>query len=513
MIRMMKFPAILLLVVLLQTSVMSYSQTITLSVKNAPIQSVLSEIKKQSGYEFFFNESVLENAKPVTIEVKNATIEETLKSCFENQPISYSIVHKTVVLKEKPANNKPEPALEVTLMGRVISEETKKPLPSVSVYLNNTSIGTRTNEAGIFILKGIPTGKFKLIASCIGYGTYAEILDPSSFTGDLVISLNPQTEELKALVVTSQGYEGWSTWGKLFTEIFIGTTPNSHACVLENPEVIKFRLNADNTLSAFAGVPLHVKNYALGYEINYQLEEFEFDLNSKVVIYNGYPFFKDLGLLNPKKAPKYEEARKAAYQGSVMHFMRAFYANNLVAAGFEVRSLKNISNPEKDRARKVMSIYKYTRVIDTADDGVERIVSAESWRPATVRKTIQIGDSTDYFKKAMLQPDTIISHQMISENDIRFTVDQSTIGLYFQDSMEVSYKLKTISNGYKWTSREHRHQTFPLSQFVFINKIPVYVLDNGFYYGPRDLKITGYWAWSENIANLLPFDYTPDKKK
>jgi TonB-dependent starch-binding outer membrane protein SusC len=56
---MMKFPAILLLVVLLQTSVMSYSQTITLSVKNAPIQSVLSEIKKQSGYEFFFNESVL----------------------------------------------------------------------------------------------------------------------------------------------------------------------------------------------------------------------------------------------------------------------------------------------------------------------------------------------------------------------------------------------------------------------------------------------------------------------
>ncbi len=195
-----------------------------------------------------------------------------------------------------------------------------------------------------------------------------------------------------------------------------------------------------------------------------------------------------------------------------MHFMRAFYANNLMAAGFEVRSLKNISNPEKDRARKVMSIYKYTRVIDTIDGGAERIVSAESWRAATVRKTIQITDSTDYFKKAMRQPDSVISHQMISAEDIRFTVDHSTIGLYSQDSMEVSYKLKAISNGYKWTTREHRRQTFPVSQFVFINKIPVYVLDNGNYYGPHDLKITGYWAWSENVATLLPFDYSPIKK-
>jgi CarboxypepD_reg-like domain len=407
--------------------------------------------------------------------------------------------------------NKPEPVANFTLKGRIISEGTKKPLNAVSVYLNNTSIGTYTNEQGIFILKGIPSGKFKLIASCIGYGTYAELLDPASFSGDFVISLSPQTEELKSLVVTSLGYEGWATWGKLFTEIFIGTTPNSHACVLENPEVIKFRLNADNTLSAFANVPIHIMNYALGYEINYKLEEFEFDFNSKVVIYNGYPLFKDLSLLHPKKALKYEKARKSTYQGSVMHFMRAFYSNSLEAAGFEIRSLKNISNPEKDRARKVMSIYKYTRVIDTTDVVAQQIVSAENWRPATVGKTIQITDSTDYFRKAMLLPDSVISHQMISAENIRFTVDHSTISLYSQDSMEVSYKLKAISSGYKWTTREHRHQTFPVSQFVFINKIPVYVLDNGYYYGPHDLKITGYWAWSETIATLLPFDYSPNK--
>jgi hypothetical protein len=42
-----------------------------------------------------------------------------------------------------------------------------------------------------------------------------------------------------------------------------------------------------------------------------------------------------------------------------------------------------------------------------------------------------------------------------------------------------------------------------------VNKVPVYVLSNGFHYGLNDLKITGYWAWSETLASLLPYDYQP----
>jgi hypothetical protein len=62
------------------------------------------------------------------------------------------------------------------LKGHVFSEENKKPLASVSVYLNNTSIGTITNDEGLFVLKDIPQGKFSLIATSVGFETYTTLL-------------------------------------------------------------------------------------------------------------------------------------------------------------------------------------------------------------------------------------------------------------------------------------------------------------------------------------------------
>ena len=67
---------------------------------------------------------------------------------------------------------------QAVLKGKVISEETQKPLASVSVYLNNTSLGSITNEDGIFIIRGIPSGKFRLVASCVGFETYVNMIDP-----------------------------------------------------------------------------------------------------------------------------------------------------------------------------------------------------------------------------------------------------------------------------------------------------------------------------------------------
>jgi hypothetical protein len=45
--------------------------------------------------------------------------------------------------------------------------------------------------------------------------------------------------------------------------------------------------------------------------------------------------------------------------------------------------------------------------------------------------------------------------------------------------------------------------------FVFLREQPVFVLVNVYYYKPYDLKITGYWAWSETISTRLPYDYNP----
>ena len=397
---------------------------------------------------------------------------------------------------------------QAVLKGKVISEETQKPLASVSVYLNNTSLGSVTSEDGVFIIRGIPSGKFRLVASCVGFETYVNMIDPRTVGKDFVISLKPKAEELQSFSVTPPEPDGWKKWGKLFTELFIGDTPGSNDCKLTNPEVIKFRMNSDNTLTAYAKEPLQIVNYKLGYEIKYKLEEFQYDFNIKLVNYSGYAFFTDMGLKYPNRVRRYDDARLETYKGSFLHFKRAFFANELDAQGFELRSLGNISNPEKDRAKQVLSMHHNGQVVDT----VESQLGYEMGPGGVIqnlRTTTHTVDSTDYFKKMLLEPDSVISHQLISSDSIGFAADSTVAGMYFKDSLEVSYKFKTIPNRYRLLNKDHKHETFPVSQFVFVNKRPIYILNSGYHYKPFDLKITGYWAWAENISTLLPFDYRP----
>ena len=399
---------------------------------------------------------------------------------------------------------------QAVLKGKVISEETQKPLASVSVYLNNTSLGTVTNEDGIFIIRGIPSGKFRLVASSVGFETYVNMVDPKSAWKGFCHFFETQAEELQGFSVTPPEPDGWKKWGKLFTELFIGDTPGSNDCKLTNPEVIKFRMNSDNTLTAYAKEPLQIVNYNLGYEIKYRLEEFQYDFNIKLVNYSGYAFFTDMGVKHPNRVRRYTEARLETYKGSLLHFKRAFFANELDGQGFELRSLGNISNPEKDRAKRIFalhrdSIVKYDTSIACYTTHIQSQVHLLSW----MRSRNIIVDSTDYFKKKLLEPDSVISHQLITSDSIGFAADSTVAGMYFKDSLEVSYKFKTIPERYRHLNKDHKNETFPVSEFVFINRRPIYILNSGYHYKPYDLKITGYWAWSENISTLLPFDYRP----
>ena len=397
---------------------------------------------------------------------------------------------------------------QAVLRGKVISEDTQKPLAAVSVYLNNTSLGAVTNDVGVFIITKIPSGKFRLVVSCVGYETYVNMIDPRTVGKDFIISMKPSSEELQGLTVTVPDPQGWKKWGKLFTELFIGDTPGSNDCKLTNPEVIRFRMNADNTLTAYAKEPLQIVNYNLGYEIKYKLEEFQYDFNIKLVNFSGYAFFTDMGIKHPNRVRRYGEARLETYKGSFLHFKRAFFANELDAQGFELRSLGNMSNPEKDRAKRLFSLYRDSVILDTTGLAFTIHISPNGL-PYFSSITEKTEDSADYFKKKLLEQDSVISHQLISSDSIGFAADSTVAGMYFKDSLEVMYKFKTIPDRYRHLNKDHKHETFPVSEFVFINKRPIYILNSGYHYKPYDLKITGYWAWSENISTLLPFDYRP----
>jgi hypothetical protein len=51
-----------------------------------------------------------------------------------------------------------------------------------------------------------------------------------------------------------------------------------------------------------------------------------------------------------------------------------------------------------------------------------------------------------------------------------------------------------------------------MSQITLTTGNPVEIEANGSYFDPTNLLSTGYWAWSEKIANMLPFNYKPSKR-
>ena len=85
----------------LQVNASAYSQNITLALKDVPLGKVFQEIKKQSGYFFWYDNAVLERAGKVTVKLTESSIKEALDACFLNQPLSYTIVGKTVSVKLK----------------------------------------------------------------------------------------------------------------------------------------------------------------------------------------------------------------------------------------------------------------------------------------------------------------------------------------------------------------------------------------------------------------------------
>ena len=95
------------------------------------------------------------------------------------------------------------PAQAGTLSGTVRNAETKEPLVAANVFLDNTPYGVATDADGQFALSGIPSGRYTLTASFIGYGVYKKRVEVSDAPLTLVITLHPEVLPGQTVVVTA----------------------------------------------------------------------------------------------------------------------------------------------------------------------------------------------------------------------------------------------------------------------------------------------------------------------
>src|SRR5690606_36270681 len=94
--------AIVLLVIFsVQVSANVSAQNINLTLRNAPLSVVLEQISKQTEYDFSYNDNVLKKAKPVNVTLRNETLEKSLQQLFTDQPLTYEVSDRIIIIKEK----------------------------------------------------------------------------------------------------------------------------------------------------------------------------------------------------------------------------------------------------------------------------------------------------------------------------------------------------------------------------------------------------------------------------
>jgi len=137
----------------------SFGQRITYVQKDVSLVELFKEIKKQTGYNIFWNESKLDLNKTINANFKDASLNEVLENSLKGMPISYSIVlqKKSISIKyEEPSflDNIVRNFSAIDVRGTVVDDQ-GNPLSGATVKVKGTTKSTATNEKGEFYLQGV----------------------------------------------------------------------------------------------------------------------------------------------------------------------------------------------------------------------------------------------------------------------------------------------------------------------------------------------------------------------
>lgn len=340
-----------------------------------------------------------------------------------------------------------------TVYGKVISSETKQPLQGASVFAENTTLGTATDEEGNFKL-ALPDGGYTLAITFTGYNTESKrISNADANDRTVVYELSERQKQMEevAVVATSEVKDGWNKYGDFFLDKFIGQTVNSSSCTIKNKDAVKFYFSKKrNRLKVLATEPLQIENTALGYNISYNLDSFTHEYNTEVSLYTGYPLFEEMPATDNDQLVKWMQARQDAYKGSMLHFMRSLYNKTLKQEGFEVQFLVDIN--DKETALPLKDFYaalKYAK-----DDSTELVE---------------------------IKP------------------NQPRVGVIYLNAKPTNAFLALHPD---------EPSGFRFSSLQFLPGESIGIEKNGYYFEQNDIAVSAYWTWNR-VADQLPYNYAP----
>lgn len=390
------------------------------------------------------------------------------------------------------------PIYSQIIKGKVTTTENEN-LEGASVYFNNTTIGTITDEKGEFSLK-IDDGNYDLTISFLGFKTQQIKINTINKNRFLNIKLVNQTNILNEVFIEKTKYDDdWKYNLSRFKQAFLGRSKLADDCIILNEKTLHFYYNIKTqTLTARTKEPLRIKHKSLGYLITYDLVNFNLVKNR--LSFTGYARYENL-----KKSikNKWKKNRLEAYKGSQVHFLRSLLNRKLENEGFIVNQFKRVLNPDRPSDQEIKLASEFVKLSNTSNDvNLSKKISQPKTpldKAIVILQKKKLPKYNDYLYKRNVEYENMCS---FLENNYYLNFNNHLSIIYTKESEEDNYLIGMFGQRKKATGMQTSNIVL-LEGKVLIDKF-------GIPAKPNSLFNEGYWGF-ESFANMLPLNYMPSK--
>jgi len=285
----MRLTTVMLIASLMHVSAASFGQRITIEENQISLKSVFKQIRKQSGYDFYYEGGIISNNVLKNVKLNNATVEQALQAVLKDTPFTYVINDRDVTIRKRAfasfPDNLPLNARLMDVRGKVVDEK-DQPLVGAIVAIKGKGKSVATDQNGAFLLPNVDEGD-KLTVSFVGYQNLE--LNPARDMGN--IRLTPTINDLTDVVVIGYGTARKKDLTGAITQI----KPDKIAD--ENPRTVQDILRGTPGLtigldaSAKSGGSINIRGQRSVYTAG--------NHNSPLLILDGMIFYGELSEISP----------------------------------------------------------------------------------------------------------------------------------------------------------------------------------------------------------------------
>ncbi|MBB5440609.1 TonB-linked SusC/RagA family outer membrane protein [Pedobacter sp. AK017] len=169
----MRLTTVILIISLLQVTASTFGQRITMNQHDVPLSSVLKEIRKQSGYDVFYDSKIISKDEKVSVKLSGATVEEAMTRVLKGLPLTFEVGEKEINIKKRDEPSFLERLIArfqaIDVRGKVL-DENGQPLAGATVRVKGTNRSVTTNNDGVFFIQNVDEDAV-LEISYVGYKT------------------------------------------------------------------------------------------------------------------------------------------------------------------------------------------------------------------------------------------------------------------------------------------------------------------------------------------------------